>query len=265
MVDPTDVMWENIAVLKEQSRNVLMIIGTFAVMVMCFFIILLIKQMIKRNEVGENSTLVFMSNLGVATVAALFNSLEGIVIRKSAREERYSDHSKFFKIVAKRLSVLFFLNMVISTFMANLFIMVMKNKDDRWVPIDYKGLVTDFFFLFITNSYLSSIFNLFDIFYGLKLLKRLKLKHFPERCNYSEEETREIMAGHPVDMGLRYANIMKSLFFTSAIAPFVPIGAVFSLVGIMISYWVDKYLLIERYVASHKLSSEFGKSMVDIG
>lgn len=232
-----------------------MILGTFGVMALCFLIILLIKQWIKQEQVGVNSTKVFISNLGVATVAALFNTLEGIIIRKCCREERYSNFSKFFKVVGRRLSALFFMNMVISTFLANLFIIFMRrNKDDRYVPINYEGLVTDFFFLFITNTYLSSIFNLFDIVYGLKLIKRLKLRYFPQRCTYSDLEKVEIMAGHPVDMGLRYANIMKSLFFTSAIAPFVPIGSFFTLGGVMISYWVDKYLLIERYVTAHKLS-----------
>lgn len=119
MVDPTDVNWKNIPKIREESKNALMILGTFAVMALCFFIILLIKQWIKQTEVGEDQFKVFMSNLGVATVAALFNSLEGIVIRKSAREEKYSTYSKFFKIVGKRLSALFFMNMVLSTFLAN--------------------------------------------------------------------------------------------------------------------------------------------------
>lgn len=67
------------------------------------------------------------------------------------------------------------------------------------------------------------------------------------------------MSGHPVDMGLRYANIMKTLFFTSAIFPFVPFGSFFSLIGVVVCYWVDKYLLINRYVAAHKLSASFGR------
>lgn len=85
MVDPTDVIWKNIPKQREESKNAWMITGTFAVMTLCFFIILLIKQWVKQTEVGEAQFKVFMSNLGVATVAALFNSLEGIVIRKSAR------------------------------------------------------------------------------------------------------------------------------------------------------------------------------------
>lgn len=80
--------------------------------------------------------------------------------------------------------------MVISTFLANEFIILMRGKDDRLMPIDYKGMVTDFFFLFITNSYLSSIFNVFDLVYGVKLLKRLKLRYFPSKCSYTEEQKR---------------------------------------------------------------------------
>lgn len=92
--------------------------------------------------------------------------------------------------MGKRLSALFFMNMVISTFLANEFIILMRGKDDRLMPIDYKGMVTDFFFLFITNSYLSSIFNVFDLVYGVKLLKRLKLRYFPSKCSYTEEQKR---------------------------------------------------------------------------
>jgi hypothetical protein len=60
-------------------------------------------------------------------------------------------------------------------------------------------------------------------------------------------------------MGLRYANIMKSLFFTSAVFPFVPFGSFFSLVGIVICYWTDKYLLLTRYITPNKLSASFGR------
>lgn len=79
------------------------------------------------------------------------------------------------------------MNMVISTFLANELILLMRGKDERLMPIDFQGMVTDFFFLFITNSYLSSIFNFFDLVYGYKLLKRLKLRYFPSKCTYTEE------------------------------------------------------------------------------
>lgn len=36
-------------------------------------------------------------------------------------------------------------------------------------PLDALGLMNDFFFLFITNSYIGSIFNIFDIVWGVRL------------------------------------------------------------------------------------------------
>lgn len=34
------------------------------------------------------------------------------------------------------------------------------------------AMLNDYFFLFITNTYLSSIFNYFDIVWGFRLLRR---------------------------------------------------------------------------------------------
>ncbi len=60
-------------------------------------------------------------------------------------------------------------------------------------------------------------------------------------------------------MGLRYGNVMKTLFFTASISPFVPLGTLFSVVGLLICYWVDKYLLIRRYVCRYQLSPHFAR------
>jgi hypothetical protein len=60
-------------------------------------------------------------------------------------------------------------------------------------------------------------------------------------------------------MGLRYGNVMKTLFFTASICPFVPSGAIFSLLGMFICYWVDKYLLLRRYTCRFELAGDFAE------
>jgi hypothetical protein len=40
------------------------------------------------------------------------------------------------------------------------------------VPLDLANLVNEYFFLFITNSYISSAFSIFDIVWGVRLIKR---------------------------------------------------------------------------------------------
>lgn len=47
-------------------------------------------------------------------------------------------------------------------------------------------------------------------------------------------------------MGKRYAEIIKTMWFTFLYSNLIPIGAFFSLIGLVIYYWVDKYNLLRR-------------------
>ena len=42
------------------------------------------------------------------------------------------------------------------------------------------------------------------------------------------------------NMAKRYAEIMKTMWFTFFYAPAIPIGILWSAVGILLYYWVDK-------------------------
>lgn len=47
-------------------------------------------------------------------------------------------------------------------------------------------------------------------------------------------------------MGKRYAEIIKTMWFTFLYSTLIPFGAFISLVGLSIYYWVDKYNLLRR-------------------
>ena len=44
------------------------------------------------------------------------------------------------------------------------------------IPMDLPNMVNEFFFMFITSTYISSFCSIFDIVWGVKLYKRYKLK-----------------------------------------------------------------------------------------
>lgn len=62
-----------------------MLVGTGFLMVLAFLIILLLKLWIKNLTQGQHFITTTVLNLVVATVVAIFNSIEGIVIRMCAR------------------------------------------------------------------------------------------------------------------------------------------------------------------------------------
>lgn len=74
---------------------------------------------------------------------------------------------------------MFLVNMLLTIFFANYFVnFYMEGLSNTLlkVPFDLLNMIGEYFFLFITNSYISSIMSIFDIVYGYRLLKRYLLK-----------------------------------------------------------------------------------------
>lgn len=57
--------------------------------------------------------------------------------------------------------------------------------------------------------------------------------------------------------------MMKTMWFTFFYTPIVPIGTVFSLIGLMIYYWVDKYNVVKRRTVKETISIDLTVAMID--
>ena len=55
------------------------------------------------------------------------------------------------------------------------------------------------------------IFSVFDIVWGFKLYRRYKINKKHPQNEENQMEVNNTFEGHPVDMGLRYANVLKNL------------------------------------------------------
>lgn len=64
-------------------------------------------------------------------------------------------------------------------------------------------------------------------------------------------------------MALRYANVLKVCLYTSAISTLLPMGSILCLIGLVILYWADKYLLFRRMVCKNYISTILSKKMLE--
>jgi len=261
---PSEIIWQNIGAQKQKTRfRVFSFVVLLLLELLIFLFLLAIKKKIKfrQNHSSQQLERTYLSLLA-ATLVAVFNTLLGFVIRLFIRNETHNKYSTYEVAVGKWLSLMFFTNMVLTTLLSNVFYYLMFKQSD--IKFDLKGLIYDFFFLFITNSYMSSIFNIFDLLWVLKLLKRCYLRLTIKQSTYLQYQANNLAEGHPIDLSLRYANVVKTLLFTAAISPFLPIGVFFSLIGLTIMYWVDKYLLLHRYTCKFYVSRRQSKSMMNL-
>ncbi len=78
--------------------------------------------------------------------------------------------------MGQKLTRMFGINMILTIFYANVFAYLLipdiQEESKLNVPLDLSNLINEYFFLFVTNSYLSSLFSIFDIVWGIRLVKR---------------------------------------------------------------------------------------------
>lgn len=182
--EPSDIIWENLDFRSEKKkwRMFLTTIIIFVLMSLSFGVLVVLKtklravQNMQTND-PNNDTDQYVSiiiSLTAATLVAAANTTLGIFIRKFARFEKHKTQTKYFVSTGRRLTAALFINMTFTTILANVLHSRRALSIFAFWKISVTGLFYDIFFLFITNSYMSSIFNFFDLVWGYKLCRRRK-------------------------------------------------------------------------------------------
>ena len=65
-------------------------------------------------------------------------------------------------------------------------------------------------------------------------------------------------------MGKRYADIMKTMWFTFFYSPAIPMGTLWSIIGILLYYYVDKYNLIYRRTVKENIGNSLTIEMIEL-
>ena len=63
-------------------------------------------------------------------------------------------------------------------------------------------------------------------------------------------------------MGKRYADIMKTMWFTFLYSPAIPFGALFSLLGLSVYYFADKNNVIHRRTIKESIGYDLSEEMI---
>lgn len=63
-------------------------------------------------------------------------------------------------------------------------------------------------------------------------------------------------------MALLYAHMLRITIYSYTLSPMIPFGTLYSLVGLVMLYWLNKYLLIRRMVCKNFFSNQLCKQML---
>ena len=64
-------------------------------------------------------------------------------------------------------------------------------------------------------------------------------------------------------MAYKYGILVKTMWFTSFYSSIIPFGIFCSLINVVLTYFLDKYLILRRYARTPLLSSDLNNAMVE--
>ena len=261
---PSDILWVDLgASSKERFRyRVTTYVVMTIILLTVLWILVLFKKLFKQiqQDTSEYPVISTSLSLGASGVIALTNCVVGVVLRIFVRRQKHSTKTGFYTFVGKYLSALYFCNIAVITFLANFIQAIGKPKAGQ---LSLSGLLYDIYFIFLTNAFFSNVFTFLDVWYGLVLWRRAKLNKKDEFFyKTTQAQANAIYENQPCDLGVRYANVCKTLLVGGAYGVFVPMGFVLSALGLTLSYWVEKSLLLTRWISPFKISRNLGKNMV---
>ena len=96
-----------------------------------------------------------------------------------------------------------------------------------------------------------------DIGFIIKLLKRKLARGKGENSKLSQKDANPLWENGPVDMAQRYATTTNLFLLVCFYTPLVPVAPAIGCIGALVSYWVDKAMLLRR----HKMPEMMGSTM----
>jgi hypothetical protein len=81
---------------------------------------------------------------------------------------------------------------------------------------------------------------------------------------YSQVELNQIFIGSVIELPNKYAYILKTLWLTALYAPLIPVVVGVSMVGLILFYFVEKFLYTRSYCMPSNVSSMSFESAVEL-
>ena len=262
--EPSDVFWENLGVSQQErnrnTRHVNLICG--GILLLCFAGVLGMYQAkgamiasLGNGSSGTSSLSVQAISYFTSFVIVMINYVLQFAIRKLTFWEKHPNWTNYYTSVATKLAWAQFFNTSIITFAVAL---ISKNY---WGT---GGMIESIISVFQVNAFYTPLYNLANIWYWIGKCKRSRAKGQGDQSFLTQKEAMALFEYPKFDFATSYSALIKSAFSAAFYAPVVPIALVWTLVSIVLCYWVDKYNNLRAFSVGKALGSEIAIQMIEI-
>ena len=265
--EPTDIIWENL-VFSKTSRVLRTLVTTvlLAVILCCSFFILyglakwqkdLYDNIGKGDDESERrKTEVELSSLPPAIIIFIFNIVLDRTIRVMSDFEHKHTHTDQILSISWKLTLVMSLNTL-------LFPLLTHREESEWYTPG--GLANNIFWVAITAAFVKPLFTLLSPLAIWKLYRRWDVKRVIEHQSayISQGQANQIFQNDEVDAAAWYADIMIKFLLCLAYTPLLPLIVPIILLGLVLEYWINKWLLLRHSCRPRLLNEKIAFFMID--
>ena len=247
--EPDDIIFENLETTKfgRIIRTFTTALISLMIIAISFIIVLLLtlaQERIDKMSFGAKNFSKYAVSLGMTGAISIVNIIFQSILEYLTKLERHmsiTDHNLSFSV---KLTVFTFVNSAIVPLISNLF----TNLED--VSINYELLVSNMLMMFLVNSFVSPIMWTFNVTFYIKkwTIWTIESKKNPNmRHNKTQRELNELYEFVDIELAYKYSYISKTLLMTFFYLPVFPLGIVFSICGLFLGFYLEKYNIAYRY------------------
>lgn len=250
-MSPSDILWENAGVdpKRKRIRKWISTLIAYLCLVASFAAIYGLKtiQTIVYNDETKDDyeattnlmrTISFLVSCCVSIINIAINTLSKFQVSKELKQSKTElNRSMMLKIIRFQ----FINNAVVIT--------IVHFINNREKNIGKKnGLLYDAHSIMLTSNLVFPLINhLFNPFYFLKLYKRYMLKKNLANSKLTQQEANDLFEGTLFSLPFQFAAIHKGIFTAFWFYPVLPISPLYVVLGLILRYGVQKYLILRRY------------------
>lgn len=105
-----------------------------------------------------------------------------------------------------------------------------------------------------TNSLSGPIFNIFSIWHAQRLFKRRMIKNQTPDTFMTQKEANQWFEGTSMDLSFKYSILIKNMWLTCFYTSLIPTAMYILLIGLILTYMSEKYLVLRRYKRPERLN-----------
>ena len=243
--EPDDVIYANLETTKISRifRTIITTLISFVIIAISFIIVVLLtlaQDKIDKMSFGAKNFSKYAVSFGMTGAISIVNIIFQKILQRLTEIEKHmsiTSHSLSFSV---KMTIFTFVNSAIVPLISNIFM----NLDH--IQINYELLISNMLMIFLVNSFISPLMWTFNIVFYLKKWKILRIES-KRRHHMTQRELNELYEYIDIDLAYKYSYIAKTLLMTFFYLPLFPLGIIFSLCGLILGFYLEKFNVGNRY------------------